>query len=464
MNKIKLFGSEKPRAAAGKARWLVLACLLMPMTMSGQEMIREIYGVTSDVTFARSMSSYERWVVYNDNNKMSLFGRMDTSGYGNVFVKTQQHINVNDIELVGQTLYFCGSMYNNDDDVKDDVGVMGYFSLWDFNNPSTMKINYIFFNEFSELKKLTYCQWNATSHVCMVGTGKDKMDYIVDAYRTPAGASPTGGYWKRGWMYMPNIDAVFDDIISYGDDVVVSARTDDTTEVQICFIAKTPLVDVPFYTTSPVDMVKVPDAPMEQVLLQTTRDNLYAFYRYGPYLDVCQFTGRYNIASYHIPVLHTGGYFYEYFILKDVCVDIDRKDEMSVLLQKVENTTSTHHIYHIPETLFPLGGVVQAHVYIPFRGYTPMSLCGGKDYHTVSMGRYMDNWGMARVVNPIDGNCTVPLEVKTVDKNEGRYPISKESRFFYGPTELLEMPVSELEYKVYQMCGEYDIKKDNNDQ
>ena len=56
------------------------------------------------------------------------------------------------------------------------------------------------------------------------------------------------------------------------------------------------------------------------------------------------------------------------------------------------------------------------------------------------------------------------MAIKTVDKNEGRYPISKESRFFYGPTELLEMPVSELEYKVYQMCGEYDIKKDNNDQ
>lgn len=461
MNKIKLFGSEKPRAAAGKARWLVLACLLMPMTMSGQEMIREIYGVTSDVTFARSMLSFKQWVVYNDNNKMSLFGRMDTSGYGNVFVKTEQHINVNDIELVGQTLYFCGSMFNFDDEVMDDVGVMGYFSLWDFNNPSTMTINYIFFNEFSELKKLTYYTRNSTSHVCMVGTGKDKMDYIVDAYRTPAGASPTGGYWKRGWMYMPNIDAVFDDIISYGDDIAVSARIEDATEVQICFIAKTPLVDVPFYTSSPVDMVKVPDAPMGQVLLQTTKDNLHAFYRHGPYLDVCRFVGRSNYLSFHIPILHTGGNFYETFRLKDVCVD-NNYDEMSVLVEKTVNTRLSNHIYHIPESLFPLGGSVYAHVYLQTNGYAPMSLCGGKDYHTVSMGRYMDNWGMARVVNSVDGGCTIPMEARTETKNPGGFPISKESRFFYGPTKLLEMPVSVLEYEVLQMCGDFYIKDNNN--
>lgn len=461
MNKIKLFGSENSRAAAGKARWLVLACLLMPMTMSGQEMIREIYGVTSDVTFARSMLSYERWVVYNDNNKMSLFGRMDTSGYGNVFVKTQQHINVKDIELVGQTLYFCGSMFNFDDEVMDDVGVMGYFSLWDFNNPSTMTINYIFFNEFSELKKLTYYTRNSTSHVCMVGTGKDKIDYIVDAYQYHGGSLPSSGSWQRAWMNVPNIDAVFDDIISYGDDIAVSARIEDTTEVQICFIAKTPLVCVPFFASSPVDMARVPDAPMGQVLLQKTRDKLYAFYRYGPYLDVCQFTGRQNTTSFHIPVLHTGGYFYEYFILKDVCVDIDRNDEMSVLLEKVENTTPTNHIYHVPESLFLSGGYVYAHIYPQVSGYTPISLCGGKDYHTVSMGKYMNNWGMARVVNPQYTSCSGKREVKAIDKERDWILLEKISHINYGPTTLLKMPVSILDYTVYQMCGDFYLKNNN---
>lgn len=461
MNKIKLFGSEKPRAAAGKARWLVLACLLMPMTMSGQEMIREIFDATSDVTFARSMSSYKQWVVYNDNNKMSLFGRMDTSGYGNVFVKTDQHINVNDIELVGQTLYFCGSMYNNDEDVRGDVGVMGYFSLWDFNNPSTMTINYIFFNEFSELKKLTYYTRNSTSHVCMVGTGKDNVDYIVDAYRTPAGVSPTSGNWKRAWINLPNIDAVFDDIISYGDDIAVSAKVENMTEVQICFITKTPLVDIPFFATSTVDMAKVPDAPMGEVLLQTTKEDLYAFYRYGPYLDVCKFIGRSNYLSFHIPILHTGGIFYETFRLKDVCVD-NNYDEMSVLVEKSVKTRLSNHIYHIPESLFPLGGSVYAHVYLQTNGYAPMSLCGGKDYHTVSMGQYLNNWGMARVVNPIYGGCAAFLEANTETKHPGEDPISKGFKITYGPTKLLEMPVSVLEYEVLQMCGDFYIKDNNN--
>lgn len=464
MNKIKLFGSENPRAAAGKARWLVMVCLLMPMTMSGQEMIRRIYNATSDVTFARTMTSYDRWVVYNDNNKMSLFGRMDTSGYGNVFVKTEQHINVNDIELVDQTLYFCGSMYNNDENVRDDVGVMGYINTNDFNNPSSMQVHYIFFNEFIELKKLAYYSKERTNHVAMVGTGKDSVDYIVDAFKYIGGDLPSSFVWQRAWMDLPNYDAVFDDIIEYENDIVVSARVEDTTEVQICFIEKTPLMAVPFFITASLETVKIPEAPLSSVLLQKTRGNLYAFYRNGPYLDVCQFSGRINNQSYHIPILHTMVYFPEYFNLKDVCVDIDRRDEISVLISKTDYESTKYLIYHIPQSLFPVGGTVYAHEYGFQSPYTPKSLCGGKNYHTVTMGTYMDNWGMSRVVNYKFEHCSGKIESKTTEKKLGIAPIGREYRLYDGRTELLKMEVSVRDYNVIQECGSYALKKEEEKQ
>lgn len=462
MNKINLESSGKQKSAAWKTRvFLFWVCLLLPMTVSGQEMIRAIYDATTDVTMARTVTPYRKWIVYSENNKMSLFGCMDTSGYSNIFVKTQQHLHVNDMEIVGQTLYFCGSMFNYD--IMEDVGVVGFFDIRSFDTPSSMVVNYIFFNEFAELKKLVYYVKESTRHICMIGTGKDQRDYMADAYLFFGDEQPVY-YWARSWMYLPNFDAVFDDITSYYDDIVVSARIEDSTEVQICFIQKTPVINSPFFFTVSLETVKIPNVPMNSVLLQTNRYNLYAFYRSGAYLDVCQFNGRNNNTSLRIPVLHTGGLFAEYFKLKDVCVDIYERDEMSALIVKTEGLLTTHRIYHIPQSLFPAGGVVNAHEYSHLMPYIPMTLCGGKNNHTTTMGRYMGNWGMARVVNSIYGQCTGKVESKTREKDHGYDPKDREYRRFNGGAELLSMPVSVLDYTVFQECGDYYMKEDINKQ
>lgn len=442
------------------ATFTTLVALWLPCASHAQEMIRAIYDAPTTFSLARSYSNYKQWIVYDEYSDFSLFGRMDTSGYGNLFLKTRQQIHVKDMEISGDVLYFCGTMYNYE--VMNNVGVMGYFLISQMSNPSTMSINYIFFNEFRDLRKLTVYDRDSTRHVPMVGTGFDGRDYIADAYLYYGTTAPGGGSWGRAWTYMPNIDAKFDDIIDYRDSIAISSRVEDTSEVQICFIEKTPLVSVPFFVSSGVYTTKVPDAPVGRVLLQTADTNLYAFYRHGPYLDVCQFLGCNNYNSFHIPVLATGGYFPESFTLKDVCVDIKSQNEMSVLLRNTYLTDISHRIYHIPVSLFPAGGSVKAHVYTHRTGYTPFSLCGGKNYHTVTMGKYMDVWGMARVVNPLFENCSELLDAQTREKKWGMKPIPKDSEIITEPGVVNNMPVEIVDYMVWQECGSYYMKDDND--
>jgi hypothetical protein len=165
-------------------------------------------GSATDFTLARISTPFQQWIVYNENANMSLFGRMDTSGLANVFVKTDPQIHVKDMELSGGILYFCGNM--SDNSAKGEVGVMGFFKIADLSSPSTMQISYIKFKEFKELRKLTYYATSLTKHVPMVGTGADGRDYIVDVFY--GGIEPSMNYWRREWMYIPNIDAEFDDI------------------------------------------------------------------------------------------------------------------------------------------------------------------------------------------------------------------------------------------------------------
>ena len=439
---------------------LLLAMLLQTATVHAQEMIRSMEGSTTEFSLARIATPFKQWIVYNENANMSFFGRMDTSGLANVFVRTHPQIHVKDMELSAGILYFCGNMY--DEESLGEIGVMGFFNISDLSSPSTMQISYIKFKEFKELRKLTYYATSLTKHVPMVGTGEDGRDYIVDVFY--GGIEPSMNYWRREWMYIPNIDAVFDDIACIKDSVVVSSRIENETEVQMCFILKTGLEGRAFFSPALfVDMVKVPDQPIGRVLLQRIigKDDVYAFYRYGSYLDACHFVGKQNPASCHIAILHTLGYFPECFGLKDVCID-KNQDEISVLLTRVYSQAQYHQILHIPTSMPIVGESIAGHVYDPYSSYAPMSLCGGKDYHTVTMGRFMNDWGMARVVNSQFEECSSRLDVKTSEKKKAYEPIRKDYTIIKAETEVLSMNVTELDFPVLFRCSDYARENNEN--
>ena len=423
---------------------------LLPASLSAQETIRRALGESATFSMARSDMFYTHWVVYYENADCSVFGLMDTSGVNNLFVKTQQHIHAKDMRVVGGKLYFCGNMF--DYTTMEDVGVMGYFDISQISNPSSMTINYIPFRDFQVLKKLDYYKSNSTLHVPMVGTGQDGRDYLVDAYYDNSPGLPYSGAWLTAWAYIPNIDAVFDDIASVDTNVVISARVENETEVQICFVAHPTIPFVPFFETSDIDMVKVPDDPFGEVLLQPTKnDTFYVVYRYDPYLDVCRFKGKSNYSSKHIPVLSTTGYFPESFTLRDVCVD-QTSFEISALITKTYYGTPELRIYHIPASLFPGGLSVSAHQYLYSMYHVPLSLCGGINSETVSMGRYLGDLSLGRVKNPQVGSCSGMMAEKVGIKDEAYKPVPKYLGRVYSGAALLEMPVTEIEREVIVEC------------
>lgn len=438
--------------------FVAMTMLLLPGWSSAQEMIKKIDDY-SYFSMARSHRIFKNWVVYDEKVDASIFGLMDTACLNNYFVQTKKHIHVRDMMVVSDTLFFCGYMYG--DEVQHDVGVMGFFTIPKITVPSTMTITCVLFEEFRELRKLDYYVMYSTKHLVMVGTGYDDLDYVADAYYCFNPSGPMGGgYWNKAWARMPNIDAVFDDIVVSGRNVVVSARVENETEVQLCFIEKSMVYNFPFFTGSPFRMSKLSPIPWpgERVHLQPQKDSVvYAVYRSDPYMELFKYSGSQYIASLQIPVLHIVGYFPESFTVKDVCID-NALGEFSVLITKEYSDVPYHRIYHIPVTLFPAGGTVYAHEYST-GSYIPVSLCGGTNLETVSMGKMLDIWTIARVKNPLFYGCTTQYEIKAGNKGYGYEPQNKEYVSWGDLAKVTEVMVEPLKLDIYHVCG---LKEGNN--
>ena len=232
------------REQANKILLLVAMILLLSGTSFAQEMIRQAQNQRTEFALARERMTYKQWIVYNDSWEGFTFGRLDTSGINNLFWKTRIPIHIRDMELDNETLYFCGSIF--DSTSWSNVGVMGYFSV----SSSSPTIRYIMYDEFETLRKLDFYKAYTTQHVVMVGTGKDGIDYLVDANceTNPSAICYYGSnVWNLAWTHLPNLDAKFDDIAYLGDSIVVSARVMDSSVVYLCIMQASDIACLPFF-------------------------------------------------------------------------------------------------------------------------------------------------------------------------------------------------------------------------
>ena len=386
---------------------ILTAALLLPGWVSGQEMVKMLEQKTN-FTLARDWKSYKKWVICNNREGEFSFATMDTSGLNRLVMRTGQSFYVKDMEMSSDTLFFCGSML--DSATLSQRGVLGFFTASAMPTPT---VRYIMFSDMTSLNKIKYYTKYSTKHVVMIGTGTDSVDYIVDAYRNFGTGGINPGNWNLNKTRITDFEAKFDDIAVIEEDVVVSARVFGLiNRAYLCYIEKTPLVNVPFYQSSSFKIKELYGSPSGEVLLQSgINDTLFAVYSRRNNISICQFKRYYNIASRSFSIEPTIIPYYATIRGKvlDVCMD-SQKRNLNILLSRYETAgDSTQQIIHIPTAQMMTGGFINSHSYN--NGYHPMSLCRSLTNTTVTVGEYMGErmgkiWSVSLIHNNTTGNCT----------------------------------------------------------
>lgn len=390
----------------------ILALAAMTMLLSGSSFAQDITKISnshkSDFSLARDWNFYKKWVVASDRLGEFFFAVLDTSGT-NIQACQTPFFRVKDMELSKDTLFFCGSIYN--EETQRDAGIMGYFTVTAMPTPT---IYYMRFDDMTSINKLEWYFTPPTKHVVMVGSGTDGYDYIMDAYYSYGSGALFPGGKMVSKTRITGVNAKFDDIAVTVDNVVVSARVPDSSHAYVCFIPRTPLACVPFYMSSSIEMKRLSgNMPLGKVLLKTSSyDTVFAVYRptaaiFNSRLSICQFQGTYNIASKKIAmplVVHGHSVITDEGTLQDVCFDKSNKN-LNILLE-MSGVVSTHHrTYHIPTANMSTGGTINTRLYQ--NAYHPLSLCRALPNFTVTMGVISNTWALSRTHNnDTTGICT----------------------------------------------------------
>ena len=428
----------------------LLAMTLLPKWSSAQDIIREAQYEKTRFSLVTERIPYKRWIAYNDNSYVLYFsfGVFDTTGSYSSFIRTQQQFHVKDMTLVSNILYFCGYML--DSTTMTNVGIMGYFNIDDMPSPT---INYVKFDTIAVLRKLEYYSANSTKHVAMVGTGKDGRDYIADAYYYYGTFPPSYGTWGKAWTYMPNVDALFDDISVLDTNVVVSARIADSSVVNLCYITKTPSPREAFFESSNIQTKKLDCTPKGRVLLQKGNyDTVYAIYRSSDDLLLYQMKSTQKLTSRSISYAPFIGPFQGTVTLLDVNTDQFGKN-INVLVYYSWYSTSNYKIYHIPISHFTTGGTLNTHVYSSNntlyslgRGTNHTSLAAGENYLTGC-------WSLFKNQNTASGSCAslVSTSSSVLISNNNNLQTKYHSMSYSGSLPSV-MPVSSYSVTTSTIC------------
>lgn len=422
---------------------MALMALMLPLGLSAQDIVRYAWGQKSDFALVRQRNGYAKWIGYNDSPEYFTFGLFDTTGSINLFMKTQQHIHVKDMELSGNTLYFCGSVF--DSSSMSNTGIVGFFDISAMPTPT---VNYLLFDSLSILKKLEYYMLYSTKHIAMVGTGKDGRDYIADAYYWNNSLNPGSSTWRKSWTYVPNFDAKFDDIALVDTNVVVSARYADSSVACLCYISRATIDDHPFFSGTYIYTKNLKLSPVGPVLLQYAKpDTLFAVYRRSQSLYIHQLKAKRELSVKCISFATFPPHFNEYFDLLDVASDYS-KNYLNILIKKV-SLLYNYRIYHIPTGSFSSGGTINGHETSATINSLGDSWTNG---NTIAAGN-MGEWTFYKVQNNAAGSClssisATLLDVSVEDANLQRKDHSKVQQ----SSALSTMPVTSVSATMITQC------------
>lgn len=402
------------------------AMLSLAGLSSGQEIIRKFNSQPSNFSLVREQLSSKKWVVYNQQSPYFFaFGKIDSAGTTNLFTKINDMLSVKDMEIVGDTLYFCGNIF--DAASYSTKAVMGYFTISGMPTPA---IHYLMIDSLYSLNKLAYSMEydKHTKHVTMIGTAKNGYDYIVDATYNfdPMGSGPWGVLGTR----ISDVNAKFDDIALTTNYVVASARVADSSAGYLCFIRKTTLVGGPYFMPYDIQIQRLAYSPTSAILLQASlNDTLYATYMYSDNLAVCQFYKYYNYASMRIQMpLSSPGVITFTSALVDMSMDRNYKniDILVSILAATDLSSTFYWTYHIPVGKVASGGTIK---YYDYGSRVEMfSLGKSQKNATLSVGRNSSyELELFKINSNMTGTCVssanstmrsiMPVPYKLIDKS-----------------------------------------------
>lgn len=163
------------------ARWVVVLMALIwtsvPTAMAQNTFIKEIYYYRSDKSIVRQIDDTS-WITYNRQREWSVFIlSTKTDPQAKVLDLGISKIDVNDFEISGNTLYFCGTTL----DQTPGVAIVGKFSISSF--PSGL-VHSARLNEMVSFDRMELVNSDIGPHMVIVGHTRE-MDYrFVDVHES----------------------------------------------------------------------------------------------------------------------------------------------------------------------------------------------------------------------------------------------------------------------------------------
>lgn len=169
-------------------KYLIMTMALFPLSLFAQTTIKQAPFFPSNNSIIRNYDS-KIDIVYCDNNDSSSFMHIDHSTNNVICVKMPDDLIVNDFEIDGRELYFCGN--------KQGYGFVGMFEINDFFF-GTRTMQYHHMNTgigtgqtpdyITDFKRLDFAYYDTAVHLLMIGegyhgdSGKTMHDCIMDMW------------------------------------------------------------------------------------------------------------------------------------------------------------------------------------------------------------------------------------------------------------------------------------------
>ena len=196
---------------------IITECLLMAMlgtfapTIQAQEYIKNIDNLPGEITLVREYKNDKR-VICSSRYDSTTFVMVTENGVSAPYITILEDIHVSDMEVFGDTLYFCGSIYRG-----SLIGYVGFINLATFPVSSIRLALMYELNYCHRLEVFRSC-YDSRIHVIATAKETTGKTCLIDCVKDNV----------LGWEYYKSTgeetSKVYDDVAATNQQVIVTVR------------------------------------------------------------------------------------------------------------------------------------------------------------------------------------------------------------------------------------------------